>query len=75
MVAGGLVAKPCLTLATPWTGACQSPLSLGSFEILHVYLVPQLECDINYLEASFHCNILLHLVLIRDYSLASCVNN
>ena len=29
MVAGGLVAKPCLTLATPWTGTCQSPLSLG----------------------------------------------
>ena len=29
MVAGGLVEKSCLTLATPWTVACQSPLSLG----------------------------------------------
>ena len=24
---GGLVAKSCLTLATPWTVACQAPLS------------------------------------------------
>ena len=27
---GGLVAKSCLTLATPWTGARQAPLSMGS---------------------------------------------
>ena len=27
---GGLVAKPCLTLGTPWTVACQAPLSMGS---------------------------------------------
>ena len=26
---GGLVAKPCLTLATPWTVACQAPLPRG----------------------------------------------
>ena len=26
---GGLVAKLCLTLATPWTVACQVPLSMG----------------------------------------------
>ena len=26
---GGLVAKLCLTLAIPWTLACQSPLSMG----------------------------------------------
>ena len=26
---GGLVAKSCLTLATPWTIACQAPLSMG----------------------------------------------
>ena len=26
---GGLVAKSCLTLATPWTVACQAPLSMG----------------------------------------------
>ena len=26
---GGLVAKLCLTLATPWTGARQTPLSMG----------------------------------------------
>ena len=26
---GGLVIKLCLTLETPWTVACQSPLSLG----------------------------------------------
>ena len=25
---GGLVAKSCLTLATPWTLACQAPLSM-----------------------------------------------
>ena len=28
---GGLVAKSCLTLATPWTAACQAPLSIGFF--------------------------------------------
>ena len=26
---GGLVAKSCLTLVTPWTRACQAPLSMG----------------------------------------------
>ena len=26
-VYGGLVAKSCLTLATPWTVACQAPLA------------------------------------------------
>ena len=26
---GSLVTKSCLTLATPWTVACQSPLSMG----------------------------------------------
>ena len=26
---GGLVAKSWLTLATPWTVACQAPLSMG----------------------------------------------
>ena len=26
---GGLVAKSCLTLATPWTVAHQAPLSMG----------------------------------------------
>ena len=26
---GGLVAKLCLALVTPWTGACQAPLSMG----------------------------------------------
>ena len=25
----GLIAKSCLTLATPWTVACQAPLSMG----------------------------------------------
>ena len=25
----GLVAKPCPTLVTPWTAACQAPLSMG----------------------------------------------
>ena len=28
-VGGGLVAKSCLTLATPWTVACEAPLSMG----------------------------------------------
>ena len=26
---GGLVTKSCLTLATPWSVACQAPLSVG----------------------------------------------
>ena len=26
---GGLVAQSCPTLATPWTVACQAPLSMG----------------------------------------------
>ena len=26
---GGLVTKSCLTLVTPWTVACQVPLSMG----------------------------------------------
>ena len=26
---GGLVAKSCLNLVTPWTVACQAPLSMG----------------------------------------------
>ena len=26
---GGLAAKSCLTLTTPWTVACQAPLSMG----------------------------------------------
>ena len=26
---GGLVAKSCLTLVTPWTVVCQAPLSMG----------------------------------------------
>ena len=29
LVVGGLVAKSCPTLAIPWTGACQAPLSMG----------------------------------------------
>ena len=28
-IGGGLVAKLCLTLATPWTATCQVPLSMG----------------------------------------------
>ena len=28
---GGLVAKSCPTLATPWTAACQAPLSMEFF--------------------------------------------
>ena len=28
---GGTVAKSCPTLATPWTAACQAPLSMGFF--------------------------------------------
>ena len=29
VVVGGLVAKSCLSLATPWTVARQAPLSMG----------------------------------------------
>ena len=29
VLCGGLVAKSCLTFATPWTVACQAPLSMG----------------------------------------------
>ena len=28
---GGLIAKSCLTLATPWTINCQAPLFMGFF--------------------------------------------
>ena len=28
---GSLAAKSCLTLATPWTVACQAPLSMGFY--------------------------------------------
>ena len=28
-IGGGLVSKPCPTLATPWTVALQAPLSMG----------------------------------------------
>ena len=28
---GGLVAKSCPTLVTPWTAACQAPLLMGFF--------------------------------------------
>ena len=29
LIHGGLVIKSCLTLVTPWTVACQAPLSMG----------------------------------------------
>ena len=29
LIHGGLVTKSCLTLVTPWTVACQAPLSMG----------------------------------------------
>ena len=29
VIGGDLVTKLCLTLVTPWTVACQSPLSMG----------------------------------------------
>ena len=29
MYGGGLVSKSCLTLLTPWTVACQTPLPMG----------------------------------------------
>ena len=31
---GGLVTKLCPTLATPWTGACQAPLSMGILQAM-----------------------------------------
>ena len=30
---GGLVAKSCPTLVTPWTVACQAPLSMGILQV------------------------------------------
>ena len=35
---GDLVAMSCLTLATPWTVACQAPLSIGSTRHFHTLL-------------------------------------
>ena len=29
LIGGGLVAKSCLTVATPWLEACQAPLFIG----------------------------------------------
>ena len=36
---GGLVAKSCPTLATPWTVVCQAPLSMG-FSRLDIWKQP-----------------------------------
>lgn len=46
-----------------------------SFEIFHIYLVLRLGCYVYYLGGSVYFNILLNLVLIKDDSLAFCINN
>ena len=38
-VCGGFVTKSCLTLATPWTAACQVPLSMGYIMCVCVVVV------------------------------------
>ena len=37
---GGLVAQSCPTLATPWTVACQAPLSMGILQARASTLFP-----------------------------------
>lgn len=46
-----------------------------SFEIFHIYLVLRLGCYVYYLGGSVYFNILLNMVLIKDDSLAFCINN
>ena len=66
MAGGGLVTKLCLTLATPWTVACQTPLSMGfsrqkywsglpfpssEFTLQLSFLTHNFVCEINPLDA------------------------
>ena len=37
---GGSVAQLCLTIATPWTGAHQAPLSMGFFKQVYWSRLP-----------------------------------
>ena len=37
--AGGLVAKSCPTLVTPWTVACQAALSMGILQAILEWIV------------------------------------
>ena len=43
---GGLVAKPCRTLATPWTVACQAPLSMEFSRHEYWSGLPLLTCSV-----------------------------
>ena len=65
LVGGGLVTKSCLTLVTPWTIACQAPLSMGFLVSVFIFFRKILRSrltgsygssDFNFLKN--HCTIL-----------------
>ena len=61
---GGLVTKSCLTVATPWTVACQAPLPMGfsrqeywnglPFLLQATFLIQELNLDL------LHCRQILY---------------
>ena len=62
---GGLVSKSCATLVTPWTIACQAPLSMGvsrqeewSGIPATLCRYPQSVCVVIFLSASVCCTFL-----------------
>ena len=76
---GGLVAKSCPTLATPWTATCQAPLSIGfpskstgvgcHFLLQGIFLTQELNPGL------LHCRqILYHLSHKRSFSVVWYVN-
>ena len=58
---GGLVAQSCLMLVTPWTVACQAPLSMGisrqEYWLLFKYAGKFLADSLELKEASFFFQI------------------
>ena len=67
---GGLVAQSCLTLVTPWTVACQAPLSTGlsrqywsglSFPPpLNTFISHQISHKISYAIISWQAHMSIH---------------
>ena len=60
---GGLVAKSCPTLVTPWTVACQAPLSMGFFRHEVEWVA------ISFFRGSSHPGIELSSPILQGYSL------
>ena len=72
---GGLVTKSCLTVATPWTVACQAPLSMGfsrqeywnglPFLLQATFLIQELNPDL------LHCRQILYWLSYKGNPVAS----